>query len=97
MGAGKHSGEEAVERGTGAGVAQWGGNVGEGAGAEDGGKAAQVGSAEACFGDDVLLQDHKSRGGTCLGGLDPVNLVVKELVVLQYSHGTLRRKVEELR
>ncbi|CAN0101235.1 unnamed protein product, partial [Heterosigma akashiwo] len=32
-----------------------------------------------------------------LAGLTPVDLVAKELVVLQYSHGTLRGRMEELR
>ena len=99
MGAGKLSGEEAVEGGAGAGDAQWGGSLGEGAGTEDGGKADEVGSAEGGSGNDGLFQDHESRGGTCLGGLDPgrSGRKAKELVVLPYSHGTLRGRMEELR
>ena len=39
----------------------------------------------------------KAEVALALAGLTPVDLVAKELVVLQYSHGILRGRMEELR
>ena len=43
------------------------------------------------------FQSTRTEVALALAGLPPVDLVGKEMVVLQYTHGTMRRRMETLR
>ena len=88
VGAGAHSRSEALQGGDGTGAAEWGGCLGGGAEEQRGGEQAMAVTAMTrCF------KSTRTEVALALAGLSPVDLVGKEMVVLQSTHGTMRGRI----
>eukprot|EP00639_Heterosigma_akashiwo_P019438 CAMPEP_0206389408 /NCGR_PEP_ID=MMETSP0294-20121207/17925_1 /ASSEMBLY_ACC=CAM_ASM_000327 /TAXON_ID=39354 /ORGANISM="Heterosigma akashiwo, Strain CCMP2393" /LENGTH=125 /DNA_ID=CAMNT_0053841449 /DNA_START=290 /DNA_END=668 /DNA_ORIENTATION=+ len=92
----KVSHTEALQGGGGTDAAEWGGCLVGGAEEQRGGEAAQIAVGDGSEGDDWCFKSTRTEVALALAGLPPADLVGKEMVV-QYTNGTMRRRMEALR